>query len=35
MVDRAHVHGENHPINANVMLAITYGMMMDLGYRKE
>lgn len=35
LVDRAHVHGENHPINANVMLAITYGMMMDLGYRKE
>ena len=27
--------GDKHPILENIILGITYGMMMDLGYRKE
>ena len=27
--------GDKHPILQNIILGITYGMMMDLGYRKE
>jgi len=35
MMKRVNIHGKDHPINSNVILAITYGMMMDLGYRKD
>ncbi len=32
---RTDLMGDKHPILQNIVLAITYGMMMDLGYRKE
>ncbi len=32
---RTDLVGNNHPVLKNIVLAVTYGMMMDLGYRKE
>ncbi|MFX1274990.1 MAG: MBL fold metallo-hydrolase [Promethearchaeota archaeon] len=32
---RTDLIGNEHPVLLNIVLAITYGMMMDLGYRKE
>jgi len=34
-MNRTDFIGNEHPVLRNIVLAVTYGMMMDLGYRKE
>jgi hypothetical protein len=35
LLPRTDLTGGDHPIMENVILGVIYGMMMDLGYRKD